>query len=249
MNSSNKVVRHHRWLRDIALPQERASTNAFSTATQSGRTTAGRRVLAAWLPFILIARTVMCATKDERHQSEPGGKHLPADLPHCDCGASKRVRREPEQKPGTPSPPRQRAFSGCLKKTRGSWYVSLIAKPDNFEFNESYFAHPIHAQDRIQTRSAVRALPDVASSGGGAGNPGNPDGYSSIHARCSARLRATDHLPRWAAISCKRELPEHLCPAHGLTGRRTERHFYRIAQCRHSPGEREHGHARGHHVF
>jgi hypothetical protein len=66
MNSSNKVVRYHRRLRDIALPQERASTNAFSTATQPGRTTAGRRVLAAWLPllfdFAFVTRAVMFAT-------------------------------------------------------------------------------------------------------------------------------------------------------------------------------------------
>jgi hypothetical protein len=83
MKSPNRVVRYHRWLRDIALPQESASTNAFSTATQPDRATAGRWVLAAWLPFIFVTRAVMCATKDERHQSEPGGKHLPGNLPHA----------------------------------------------------------------------------------------------------------------------------------------------------------------------
>ena len=113
MKSLNRVVRYHRWLRDIALPQESASTNAFSTATQLDRTTAGRRVLAAWLPFIFVTRRVMCADKDERHQSEPGGKHLPGR------SSPPRLRRKHalsvanrSKNRGTLSPPGQRAFSG-----------------------------------------------------------------------------------------------------------------------------------------
>jgi hypothetical protein len=116
MKISTEVVWYHRWLRHIALPQERASTNVSSTATQPGRTTARRRVLAAWLPLISMARAVMCATKDERHQSEPGGKHLPSrSSPQQLRRMHASARREPEQESGTLSPPRQRAFSGCLK--------------------------------------------------------------------------------------------------------------------------------------
>ena len=97
MKTLNKVVRYHRRLRDIALPQESASTNAFSTTTQPDRTTAGGQVLAAWLPLIFAARAVMCATKDERHQSEPGGKYLPGRCsPSAMAARACAVRREPE---------------------------------------------------------------------------------------------------------------------------------------------------------
>lgn len=77
MNSSNKVVRYHRRLRDIAPSTGERVNQRLLNSNAAGPDNAERRVLAAWLPLISIARAVMCAMQDERHQSEPGGKHLP----------------------------------------------------------------------------------------------------------------------------------------------------------------------------
>lgn len=78
MNSSDRVVRYHRRLRPIALPQqESAQTSAFSKYAQPDRTIAGREVPAARLPVIFSASTVMRAGRDGRHQSEPCGRDLP----------------------------------------------------------------------------------------------------------------------------------------------------------------------------
>ena len=126
MKSLNRVVRYHRWLRDIALPQESASTNAFSTATQLDRTTAGRRVLAAWLPFIFVTRTVMCAAKDERHQSEPGGKHLPgrSSPPRLRCKHALSVASRSKQGHAVP------AGTACLLRRLNRNRRCMVRFPD-----------------------------------------------------------------------------------------------------------------------
>src|SRR5690349_10994906 len=99
MKSSNRVVRYHRWLRDIALPEESASTNAFSTATQPGRTTAERAGSCGLAAAHLRSAQGDVRDQDERHQSEPGGKYLPG-------------RAFPlEIQPGALSPPGQRVRS------------------------------------------------------------------------------------------------------------------------------------------
>lgn len=88
MNRLNRVVRYHRRLRPIALPQqESAQTSVFSTYAQQDRTTAGEEVPAAWLPLIFSVSTVMRAEADGRHQSEPGGRNLPRQLKISDFAA------------------------------------------------------------------------------------------------------------------------------------------------------------------
>ena len=113
MKSLNRVVRYHRWLRDIALPQESASTNAFSTATQLDRTTAKRLVLAAWLPFVFVTRTVMCAAKMNGARASQAASTFRQIFPTATAAQACTVRREPEQNRGTLSPPGQRACSGA----------------------------------------------------------------------------------------------------------------------------------------
>lgn len=143
MKARLRVVRYHRRLRPIALPQqESAQTSMLSVCAQPDRTTAVREVPEAWLPLISSASEVTHLGRNARHQSEPGSRDLPGQLSCEILRRHSRLLLREARATGALSPPGRRAcatviVSGVCSETEGSWYVSLIAKALIFEFNES----------------------------------------------------------------------------------------------------------------
>lgn len=112
MKARLRVVRYHRRLRRIALPQqESAQTSMLSVCAQPDRTTAGREVPAAWLPLISSASEVTHPGRNARHQSEPGSRDLPGQL-SCEI-----LRRNPRPSVAR-SPGDKRAVSAATARLR-----------------------------------------------------------------------------------------------------------------------------------
>lgn len=103
MKISNRVVRYHRWLRDIALPQERAKINAFSSLRNRTGPLPNGRVLAAWLPLIFVAREVLCATRMDGTRASQAASTFRAEPFRRKYNRARCLRRDNASAPAVPS--------------------------------------------------------------------------------------------------------------------------------------------------